>query len=125
MTEYAVEFQRDFLEHRAKAQPIAAVAELIWNGLDAEPLALVGDFSPHVQEVPRRAHQPVHMSVVKGTWDKRFVSSLPAIHGGDKPKDGLQFYWRSIETGFRSRLTPRSTAPGQRARYARCPAVLP
>ncbi|WP_185966550.1 ATP-binding protein [Methylosinus sporium] len=35
-TEYAVEIQQDFLERQAKAQPIAAVAELIWNGLDAD-----------------------------------------------------------------------------------------
>jgi hypothetical protein len=33
MTEYKVEVQPDFLERQAKAQPIAAVAELIWNGL--------------------------------------------------------------------------------------------
>lgn len=35
-TEYAVEIQPDFLERQAKAQPVAAVAELIWNGLDAD-----------------------------------------------------------------------------------------
>jgi hypothetical protein len=33
MTEYSVEIQPDFLERQAKAQPIAAVAELIWNAL--------------------------------------------------------------------------------------------
>jgi hypothetical protein len=37
MTEYTVEIQPDFLERQAKAQPIAAVAELIWNGLDESP----------------------------------------------------------------------------------------
>ena len=36
MTDYTVEIQPDFLERQAKVQPIAAVAELIWNGLDAE-----------------------------------------------------------------------------------------
>lgn len=36
MTEYAVEVQPDFLERQAKAQPIAALAELIWNSLDAD-----------------------------------------------------------------------------------------
>lgn len=38
MTEhcYTVEVQPDFLERQAKAQPIQAVAELIWNGLDAD-----------------------------------------------------------------------------------------
>ena len=35
-TEYSVEIQQDFLERQAKAQPILAVAELIWNGLDAD-----------------------------------------------------------------------------------------
>ncbi len=35
-TEFAVEIQPDFLERQAKAQPVAAVAELIWNGLDAD-----------------------------------------------------------------------------------------
>ncbi len=47
MAEYAVEIQPDFLERQAKAQPIAAVAELIWNGLDADAteitVALEGD----------------------------------------------------------------------------------
>jgi hypothetical protein len=40
MTEYAVEVQPDFLERLAKAQPIAAVAELIWNELDADATAI-------------------------------------------------------------------------------------
>src|SRR5208282_2531924 len=35
-TEYAVEVQQDFLERQAKTTPVAAVAELIWNGLDAD-----------------------------------------------------------------------------------------
>lgn len=34
--EYRVEVQPDFLERQTKAQPIAAVAELIWNALDAD-----------------------------------------------------------------------------------------
>ena len=38
MTEhsYTVEVQADFLERQAKAKPVQAVAELIWNGLDAD-----------------------------------------------------------------------------------------
>ena len=38
MTEhsYTVEVQADFLERQSKAKPIQAVAELIWNGLDAD-----------------------------------------------------------------------------------------
>jgi len=36
MTNYTVEIQSDFLERQTKAQPVAAVAEMIWNGLDAD-----------------------------------------------------------------------------------------
>ena len=38
MTEYSytVEVQPDFLERQSKARPIQAVAELMWNGLDAD-----------------------------------------------------------------------------------------
>ena len=38
MTEYSytVEVQPDFLERQSKAKPVQAVAELIWNGLDAD-----------------------------------------------------------------------------------------
>jgi Histidine kinase-, DNA gyrase B-, and HSP90-like ATPase len=43
MTEYSVEIQPDFLERQTKAQPIAAVAELIWNGLDADATAVTVD----------------------------------------------------------------------------------
>ena len=33
---YKVEVQPDFIERQAKANPIQAVAELVWNGLDAD-----------------------------------------------------------------------------------------
>ena len=33
---YTVEVQADFLERQTKAKPVQAVAELIWNGLDAD-----------------------------------------------------------------------------------------
>lgn len=36
MQEVNVEVRPDFLERQAKAQPVQALAELIWNGLDAE-----------------------------------------------------------------------------------------
>lgn len=38
MTEhsYTVEVQPDFLERQAKAKPVQAVAELVWNGFDAD-----------------------------------------------------------------------------------------
>jgi len=36
MTAYAVEVQADFLEKITRARPVQALAELIWNGLDAD-----------------------------------------------------------------------------------------
>jgi Histidine kinase-, DNA gyrase B-, and HSP90-like ATPase len=42
--EYNVEVQSDFLERQTKAQPVAAVAELIWNGLDADATRITVDF---------------------------------------------------------------------------------
>ena len=42
--EYVVEVQPDFLERLAKAPPIHAVAELIWNGLDADATVVSVDF---------------------------------------------------------------------------------
>ena len=36
MHTYPVEIQPDFLERQAKARPVQAIAELIWNGLDAD-----------------------------------------------------------------------------------------
>ena len=38
---YTVEVQSDFLERQAKARPIQAVAELIWNSLDADATRVV------------------------------------------------------------------------------------
>lgn len=43
MTNYTVEIQPDFLERQAKAAPIAAVSELIWNGLDADATEITVD----------------------------------------------------------------------------------
>ncbi len=45
-SEYAVEIQQDFLERQAKAAPVAAVAELIWNGLDADATRVDVDLEP-------------------------------------------------------------------------------
>jgi hypothetical protein len=42
--EYNVEVQPDFLERQAKAQPVVAVAELIWNALDADATEVSVDF---------------------------------------------------------------------------------
>ena len=33
---FTVEVQPDFIERQAKARPIDALAEIIWNGLDAD-----------------------------------------------------------------------------------------
>ena len=40
MQEIKVEVRRDFLERQAKAQPIQALAELVWNGLDADAASI-------------------------------------------------------------------------------------
>jgi hypothetical protein len=42
--EYSVEVQSDFLERQTKAPPVAAVAELIWNSLDADATDITVDF---------------------------------------------------------------------------------
>lgn len=44
MKEYSVEIQPDFLARQANAPPMAAIAELIWNGLDADARAIRIDF---------------------------------------------------------------------------------
>jgi hypothetical protein len=44
MPEYSVEIQQDFLERQSRAQPIAALAELIWNALDADATKVTVDF---------------------------------------------------------------------------------
>lgn len=36
VNKYKVEVQPDFIECQAKANPVQAVAELVWNGLDAD-----------------------------------------------------------------------------------------
>lgn len=40
MQEINVEVRPDFLERQAKAQPVQALAELIWNGLDADATSI-------------------------------------------------------------------------------------
>lgn len=40
---YRVEVQPDFLERQCQAKPIQAVAELIWNGLDADATRVAVD----------------------------------------------------------------------------------
>jgi hypothetical protein len=42
--EYNVEVQSDFVERQTKAQPVAAVAELIWNAVDADATRVDVDF---------------------------------------------------------------------------------
>ena len=44
MTEYSIEVQADFLQRQTNAQPIAAVAQLIWNGLDADATTITVNF---------------------------------------------------------------------------------
>jgi hypothetical protein len=82
MTEYAVEVQPDFLERQAKAKPIAAVAELIWNGLDADATAITVDLEDdHVGGLRRiivtdnghgipSGDAPTHFRNLGGSWKK-------------------------------------------------------
>jgi Histidine kinase-, DNA gyrase B-, and HSP90-like ATPase len=42
--EYAIEVKQDFLERQTKAPPVQALAELIWNGLDADATHVGVDF---------------------------------------------------------------------------------
>jgi hypothetical protein len=44
--EYNVEVQPDFLERQAKAQPVQALAELVWNALDADATKVGIEFEP-------------------------------------------------------------------------------
>jgi hypothetical protein len=44
MAEYSIEIQPDFLQRQAAAQPVAAVSQLIWNGLDADATTVSVDF---------------------------------------------------------------------------------
>ena len=42
--EYSVEVQSDFLERQTKTLPVHAVAELVWNSIDADATAVTVDF---------------------------------------------------------------------------------
>jgi len=44
--EYSVEVRPDFLEQQTKAQPIQALAELVWNALDADATRVNIEFEP-------------------------------------------------------------------------------
>ena len=41
----SVAVQDDFVARRTRAKPISALAELIWNGLDADPTPISVEFS--------------------------------------------------------------------------------
>ncbi len=41
LDKYTVEVQQDFIERQAKAEPIKALSELIWNSLDADATNVV------------------------------------------------------------------------------------
>lgn len=41
---YPVEVQSDFLEKITKAKPVQALAELVWNGLDADATSVSVSF---------------------------------------------------------------------------------
>jgi hypothetical protein len=98
MTEYAVEVQSDFLERQAKAQPIAAVAELIWNALDADATAVTVDLEDDQLGGLRRiivtdnghgipfADAPTLFRNLGGSWKKhgaRTMGRQRQLHGQD------------------------------------------
>lgn len=98
MTDYAVEVQPDFLERQAKAQPIAAVAELIWNGLDADATAITVDLEDDHLGGLRRiivtdnghgipyAEAPTLFRNLGGSWKKhgaRTKERQRQLHGQD------------------------------------------
>lgn len=96
MTDYSVEVQADFLERQAKAQPIAAVAELIWNGLDADATKIAVDLeNDHLGGLQRiivtdnghgipYADAPTLFRNLGGSWKKhgaRTKSLQRQLHG--------------------------------------------
>ena len=53
--QYPVEVQSDFLEKITRAKPVQALAELIWNGLDADAARVSVSFGYNEMETaPRR-----------------------------------------------------------------------
>ena len=83
MTEHSdtVEVQADFIERQAKAKPVQAVAEMIWNGLDTDATQVdvrleVGDLGMtkivvrnNNQRIPHAA-APNLFTRLGGSWKK-------------------------------------------------------
>lgn len=96
MEEIKVEVRPDFLERQAKAQPIQALAELIWNGLDADATAVnveiendaLGGMSKIVvtdngHGMPR-ADAPQLFQNLGGSWKRQRLGTLSLnrmLHG--------------------------------------------
>lgn len=78
---FKIEVQPDFLERQAKARPIQAVAELIWNGLDADATEIgitlrrgtfgIASISIHDNGVGiPHSEAPALFSSLGGSWKK-------------------------------------------------------
>jgi hypothetical protein len=95
ITRFPVEVQPDFIERQAKASPIAALAELIWNGLDADATCIDvrlthGEFGLAEISVADNGHgipfkdAPTLFSHLGGSWKKRgghTKTKNRALHG--------------------------------------------
>ena len=97
MTEYryTVEVQPDFLERQSKAKPVQAVAELVWNGLDADASRIdvrleYGDMGMTRIVVRDNGHGIPHPEAPElfkrlgGSWKKpggRTKTKLRMLHG--------------------------------------------
>jgi Histidine kinase-, DNA gyrase B-, and HSP90-like ATPase len=94
--EYIVEVQSDFLERQTKAQPIAAVAELVWNALDADATEITVEFEKdHLDEISKiviadngegiiYAAAPTLFRNLGGSWKKPGIltrSKKRMLHG--------------------------------------------
>lgn len=93
---YPVEVKPDFVARQTKAQPVAALAELIWNALDADATEVAVEFerdglgtlsaivvSDNGHGIPH-ADAPVLFSSLGGSWKKhgaRTKERERALHG--------------------------------------------
>src|ERR1700693_6348140 len=105
MTDYIVEIQPDFLERQAKAQPVAAVAEVIWNGMDVAATAITVDFedsnlgglnriivTDNGQGIPH-ADAPTLFGNLGGSWKK---------HGARTKKHNRQLHGQEGRGRFKA-----------------------
>ena len=96
--EYSVEVKPDFLERQAKAKPIQALSELVWNALDADADRVTIDFecdalggvakilvADNGHGIPH-AEAPKLFSSLGGSWKRQRMGTLQLnrmLHGRD------------------------------------------